>query len=285
MTYMDITEIVIRNEPMLRLGCFLGVFIAIAVWEILLPRRPLTVSRWIRWSNNLAVAAFNAVLARVLLPAAVVGYADVVNLRDWGLLNQVIWPSWIEIIIAILVLDFAIYLQHIFFHVVPALWRVHRMHHADLNFDVTTGSRFHPIEIMLSLGIKFGLVTILGPAVIAVFIFEVLLSTSSIFNHGNIKIARSVDYVLRWFFVTPDMHRVHHSIAVDEINSNYGFNLTWWDRLLGTYRAHPAAGHEGMIIGVERFRTLRDLRLDRMLMQPWRRLAECSKIDQEKINR
>jgi len=168
----------------------------------------------------------------------------------------------------VLVLDLAIYLQHVMFHAVPALWRLHRMHHADLEFDVTTGLRFHPLEILLSMAIKLAVVAALGPPAIAVLVFEILLNATSMFNHANVRIPGPVDRVLRCFVVTPDMHRVHHSILRRETNSNFGFNLPWWDRLLGTYRAQPADGHEAMTIGIEQFRTRRDLRLDRMLVQP-----------------
>ena len=154
------------------------------------------------------------------------------------------------------------------FHAVPALWRLHRMHHADLEFDTTTGLRFHPIEIALSMAIKLGVVAALGPPAVAVLVFEVLLNATALFNHANVRLAPRLDRVLRWIVVTPDMHRVHHSIIPAETNSNFGFNLPWWDRLLGTYRAQPAAGHEGMTIGIEQFRKRRDLWLDRMLIQP-----------------
>ena len=168
-------------------------------------------------------------------------------------------------------MDFAIYLQHVLFHAVPALWRLHRMHHADLDIDVTTGARFHPIEILLSMGIKLGVVAALGIPAVAVLAFEVLLNATSMFNHTNMRIPAGVDRVLRWFVVTPDMHRVHHSILPRETNSNFGFNLPWWDRLFGTYKPQPAAGHDGMTIGIEQFRDARELRLDRMLAQPFRR--------------
>jgi sterol desaturase/sphingolipid hydroxylase (fatty acid hydroxylase superfamily) len=173
-------------------------------------------------------------------------------------------------VLGVILLDLAIYLQHVLFHAVPALWRLHRMHHADLEFDVTTGTRFHPIEILLSMGIKLGVVAAFGMPAVSVLIFEVLLNATSMFNHGNVRIPLSVDRVLRWIVVTPDMHRVHHSISPRETNSNFGFNLPWWDRLFGTYRDQPAAGHEGMTIGIEQFRDPRELRLDRMLVQPFR---------------
>jgi len=267
------TGSIITNEPAIRLGCFLGIFAVIAVWEILVPRRPRTVSRWVRWPSNLGVVVLNTVLLRVLFPTAAVGMALIANELRSGLLNQLPLPAWVAIALAVLILDFAIYLQHVLFHAVPALWRLHRMHHADLDFDVTTGARFHPVEILLSMGIKLAVVAALGPPAMAVFIFEVLLNATSMFNHGNVGIPSRFDHVLRWFVVTPDMHRVHHSIVPEETNSNFGFNLPWWDRVLGTYRAQPAAGHDGMTIGIEKFRDPGELRLDRMLGQPFRDTA------------
>src|SRR5262249_16990889 len=185
-------------------------------------------------------------------------------LNNWPVARQA------AVVTSVVLLDLGIYLQHVMFHAVPALWRVHRMHHADLEFDVTTGVRFHPIEIGLSMLIKFALVAVLGAPALGVFIFEFLLNATSMFNHGNVRIPIPVDHYLRWLVVTPDMHRVHHSIVVGETNSNFGFNLPWWDRLLGTYRDQPAAGHEGMTIGIEQFREPRELWLDRMLLQPFR---------------
>jgi sterol desaturase/sphingolipid hydroxylase (fatty acid hydroxylase superfamily) len=174
------------------------------------------------------------------------------------------------VVASVVLLDAAIYLQHVMFHAVPALWRVHRMHHADLDFDVTTGARFHPIEIILSMLIKFGAVVALGALAIGVRVFEVLLNATSMFNHGNVGLPARLEHCVRWFVVTPDMHRVHHSIVVNETNSNFGFNLPWWDRLLGTYRDQPAAGHATMTIGIEQFREPRELWIDRMLLQPFR---------------
>ena len=185
-------------------------------------------------------------------------------------MHQIAAPAWVAVPVSVILLDLAIYLQHVLFHAVPALWRLHRMHHADLEFDVTTGVRFHPVEILLSMLIKLGVITALGAPAVAVLLFEVLLNATSMFNHGNVRLPRRLDGVLRWLVVTPEMHRVHHSIAPRETNSNFGFNLPWWDRLFGTYRAEPAAGHEGMTIGIEQFRDPRELRLDRMLLQPLR---------------
>jgi len=207
---------------------------------------------------------------RVLLPITAVGLALIAEAHGIGLFNMIALPTWASIVLSVMLLDLAIYLQHVLFHAVPALWRLHRMHHADLEFDVTTGLRFHPIEILLSTGIKLVVVAALGTPAAAVLIFEVLLNATSMFNHSNIRVPAQIDRILRWFVVTPDMHRVHHSILRRETNSNFGFNLPWWDRLLGTYRAQPAAGHEAMTIGIEQFREPRELALDRMLLQPFR---------------
>jgi sterol desaturase/sphingolipid hydroxylase (fatty acid hydroxylase superfamily) len=246
------------------------VFAIVVLWEIFLPRRRQSVSRWVRWPNNLGIVALNTVLLRILIPTAAVGLALIAEERSWGVFSYLILPGWLAVLVTVTVLDLAIYLQHIMVHAVPALWRLHRMHHADLDFDVTTGARFHPIEILLSMAIKLAVVAALGPPAVVVLIFEVVLNATSMFNHGNVLIPPRFDRVLRWVVVTPDMHRVHHSIIPRETNSNFGFNLPWWDRLLGTYRAQPADGHEGMQIGITQFRTPRDLWLDRMLVQPLR---------------
>ena len=264
------SDFVLNHEPMVRLGFFLGVLVVVVLAEALLPRRKRRFSRWRRWPNNIGVVVLNSVLLRLVFPAAAVGIAVLAEQRGWGLLNNVPVAGWLAVPLAVIVLDLVIYLQHVMFHAVPALWRVHRMHHADLDFDVTTGARFHPIEIGLSMVIKFAAVVALGAAPVAVLAFEVLLNATSMFNHANMRLPLGLDRVLRWFVVTPDMHRVHHSIVVRETNSNFGFNLPWWDRLLGTYRAQPSAGHDAMIIGIEQFRESGQLRLDRMLVQPFR---------------
>jgi len=258
------------NEAAIRLGAFLAVFTAIALWEAAVPRRPRSYSRLRRWPSNLVIVALNTALVRILLPATAVSLALAGERRGWGLLNDLAVPLWAAVVVSVVLLDLAIYLQHVMFHAVPALWRVHRMHHTDLDFDVTTGARFHPIEIVVSMLIKFGVVVALGTPALGVLIFEVLLNATSMFNHGNVRLPVGLDRYLRWLVVTPDMHRVHHSIVVGETNSNFGFNLPWWDRLLGTYRDQPAAGHDGMTIGIEQFRAARELWLDRMLSQPFR---------------
>ena len=267
---MPTSESILANEPAIRLGFFFSVLVAMAIWELAAPRRRIEIPRLVRWTNNLGVVILDTVLVRLAFPVAAVGVALLADQNGWGLFNVIDVPIWLAFVLSVIALDFAIYLQHVLFHAVPALWRLHRMHHADLGFDVTTGLRFHPVEILMSMGIKMGVVAALGPPAAAVLVFEVLLNATSMFNHSNVEIPRKVDRVLRWFVVTPDMHRVHHSIIRAETDSNYGFNLPWWDRLLGTYTAQPRDGHKDMTIGFAQFRTERDLWLDRMLLQPLR---------------
>ena len=263
-------EALLAHESALRLAGFAGIFAAMAVWELLAPRRRQTLGRGRRWPSNIGIVVLDTLLVRVLFPTAAVGVALLAEAHGWGLFHVLNAPGWLAVVGSVILLDLAIYLQHVLFHAVPVLWRLHRMHHADLEFDVTTGLRFHPIEILLSMGIKLGVVAALGAPAVAVLIFEVLLNATSMFNHGNVGLPQRIDRVLRWIVVTPDMHRVHNSIVPRETNSNFGFNLPWWDRLCGTYRAQPAAGHEGITIGIEQFRDPRELRLDRMLLQPFR---------------
>ena len=271
MTGLDPPHGVLAAEPFIRLGVFAAVLALLMAWELLAPRRQLTVGRWRRWPGNGGIVVIDALLLRILFPTAAVGLALVAEARGWGLLNLVAVPDWLAILIAIILLDLIIYAQHVLFHAIPLLWRLHRMHHADLDIDVTTGIRFHPVEILLSMVIKLGAVVVLGAPALGVMIFEVLLNATSMFNHGNIRLPVGVDRWLRYIVVTPDMHRVHHSIVVRETQSNFGFNLPWWDRLFGTYRDQPAAGHEAMTIGLRLFRDPGELRLDRMLLQPLRR--------------
>lgn len=263
-------EAAITAEPLIRLSIFLGVLLLMVLWEFLTPRRPQAVGRWLRWPNNLGVVVLNTLVVRLLFPFAAVGIAFLAQRNGWGLFNLVPLPGWSAVPAAVLLLDVIIYGQHVMFHVVPVLWRLHRMHHADLEFDVTTGLRFHPGEIILSMLIKLAAVTALGAPPIAVLVFEVLLNATSMFNHGNVRIAAGLDRWLRLVLVTPDMHRVHHSIDRRETDSNFGFNVPWWDRLFGTYRDQPTLGHDGMTIGIDRFRSPRELWLDRMLLQPLR---------------
>jgi sterol desaturase/sphingolipid hydroxylase (fatty acid hydroxylase superfamily) len=264
------SELLLGNEPAIRLFAFASIFAVMAAWEIAAPRRDQRIGRGTRWPSNLGVVVLDTILVRLLFPTTAVGLALVAEAQGWGLFHTLALPIWASVPLAVLALDLAIYLQHVLFHAVPALWRLHRMHHADLEFDVTTGARFHPIEILLSMGIKLGVVAALGAPAVAVLAFEVLLNATSMFNHSNVRMPAWLDRVLRWIVVTPDMHRVHHSIAARETNSNFGFNLPWWDRLFGTYRDQPAAGHERMTIGIEQFRDPAEQRLDHMLTQPFR---------------
>lgn len=248
----------------------MAILLAMALWEYLAPRRRQVIGRRKRWPGNLGIVVLDSLLVRLVFQAAAIGMALFAANRGWGLFHVLPVPTWLAVIASVLLLDLAIYLQHVLFHAVPALWRLHRMHHADLEFDVTTGVRFHPIEILLSMMIKLGVVALLGAPAVAVLIFEVLLNATSMFSHGNVRLAPHLDRRLRWVVVTPEMHRVHHSIVPRETNSNFGFNLPWWDRLLGTYRAQPQAGHEAMTIGIDQFRDPHELHLDRMLLQPFR---------------
>jgi len=259
-----------RHEPVIRLGFFFGVFAAMALWELVAPRREPGVAKARRWTSNLGIVFLNTALVRLLFPTTAVALALTAHAQGWGVLNHLDLPAWLEIVAAVVALDFAIWLQHVTFHAVPALWRLHRVHHADLDFDVTTGTRFHPFEILLSMAIKFAAILVLGPSAAAVLVFEVVLNASSMFNHGNVRLALALDRVLRLVLVTPDMHRVHHSIEDHETNSNFGFNLSLWDRLFGTYKAQPDAGHERMTIGIREHRDEREVdRLPGMLALPF----------------
>ncbi len=253
----------------IRFGAFVGIFVVMAIWEVLSPRRPQPIARAGRWPSNLGMVVLDSVLVRLLIPTTAVGLAAFAQRHEWGLWHALQAPVWLALIASLLLLDLTIYLQHVLFHAVPGLWRLHRMHHTDLEFDVTTGARFHPLEILLSLVIKLGVIVALGAPALAVLIFEVVLNATSMFNHGNVRMPLWLDGLLRWLVVTPDMHRVHHSWYPHETNSNFGFNLPWWDRLFGTYRAQPQDGQIGMTIGINQFRNPRELRLDRMLWQPF----------------
>ncbi len=257
------------NEIVIRLLFFFCIFAFIAIWELAAPRRLLTTSKTARWISNLGITCLNPLVVRFLFPVLAVEMALKAHDRGWGLLNSLELPHWLALIIGVAVLDLIIYLQHVMFHAVPLLWRLHMVHHADLDYDVTTGLRFHPIEIALSMGIKLSAVALIGPPVMTVLIFEVLLNATAMFNHGNIRLPLMVDRVLRLIIVTPDMHRVHHSVIIRETNSNFGFNLPWWDRLFGTYRDQPAKGHDGMTIGLAQFRDSKRLTFIWLLLLPF----------------
>ena len=258
------------SEAGIRLVSFLGVFLLVGLAEHLWPRRVLSVPKGQRWFCNGAIVVVDSVVARLALPLMPTGVAEMARLNGWGLLNMLALPLWLKIVLVILALDLIIYLQHRAFHRIPFFWRFHRMHHTDLDLDVSSGNRFHPLEILFSLVIKMGAVAVLGAPVIAVVIFEVLLNATSLFNHGNLRIPVDIDRWLRLVLVTPDMHRVHHSIFPRETDSNFSFNLPWWDRLLGTYRVQPRDGHIGMTIGLKEFREAGRLGLGYLLMLPFR---------------
>jgi sterol desaturase/sphingolipid hydroxylase (fatty acid hydroxylase superfamily) len=260
---------ILNYECAIRFSFFAGILALMALGELVVPRRRLTTHKPLRWLSNLGLVLVNTLTLRLLLPLGAVGVAAVAESRGWGLFNNLSLPTWLAVVLSVVALDFAIYLQHVLFHAVPVLWRLHMVHHADLDFDVTTGLRFHTVEILLSMGIKMVAVVLLGSPALAVLLFEVLLNATSMFSHGNIHLPAWLDPVLRLVVVTPDMHRVHHSSSARETNSNFGFNLPWWDFLFGTYRAQPAAGHEGMTIGLSQFRDERVERLHWMLALPF----------------
>jgi sterol desaturase/sphingolipid hydroxylase (fatty acid hydroxylase superfamily) len=256
-------------DTLIRLGSFLGVFASVALWELLAPRRAQLVRRAQRWPGNLSLVVLNTVLLRLVLPVTAVGFAGIVEAQGAGLLRVWALPGWLTATAAFVLLDLAIYLQHVLFHSVPALWRLHRVHHADMAFDVTNGLRFHPLEMLISMGIKLAVIAAIGAPPEAVLVFEVVLNAAAMFNHGNIALPIRVEPVLRWLIVTPDMHRVHHSTVPEEMHANFGFNLPWWDRWFGTYVAQPREGHGDMQVGLTMFREPCWLRIDRLLVLPW----------------
>ncbi|WP_071515487.1 sterol desaturase family protein [Geitlerinema sp. PCC 9228] len=259
-----------NSEPIIRFSAFFGVLLAMALWEAIAPCRQLSVSKPVRWLSNLGIVVLNTAILRLVFPMAAVGVAAIATERSWGLLNVANIPYWQAVVLSVIVLDGVIYLQHVMFHALPTLWRLHKVHHADIDFDVTTGLRFHPLEILLSMGIKMAAILLLGAPVLGVLIFEVLLNATAMFNHGNVTLPQQLDRVLRLFVVTPDMHRVHHSVVPQETNSNFGFNLPWWDYLFGTYRDRPAASQQTMTIGLSEYqRNLRVEQLHWMLLLPF----------------
>ncbi len=257
-------------EPAVRFGTFLFLLLTFGCLEALFPRRARGQSRKLRWPNNFGLAMLNGILMRLLLPAGTLMFATIAETRGWGLFNTLDWPALPETALAVVLLDLGIYGQHVLFHRVPLFWRLHRVHHTDVDMDVTTGSRFHPVEIICSLGIKFLLIAALGAPLSSVLLFEVLLSSTSLFNHSNLRLPESLEPLIRRLIVTPDMHRIHHSARRCETDSNYGFNLPWWDRLFRTYRPDPAGGHLGMKTGLDEFREPAEQRIASLLAQPFR---------------
>lgn len=257
------------TETQLRLFFFVAILVLVAGWELVASKRTLTVSKAGRWFNNLGIIFLGSLVVRLLFPLVALGVAAAARESGWGLFNLVDLPYWLSVLLAVLMLDLVIYLQHVMFHTLPILWRLHMVHHADLDIDVTTGLRFHPIEIIISMLIKMATVAALGPPVLAVLIFEIALNGTAMFNHGNISLPTGVDRLLRLLVVTPDMHRVHHSVLIRETNSNFGFNFPWWDRLCGTYRSQPVAGHRDMVIGLSQYRHKEEVTLFRLLLLPF----------------
>ena len=272
-------EKIMEHEATTRLAFFFGILVLVALGELLSPRRVLFMSRPIRWFSNLGVVAVGALTVRLLFPFIGVHVALAAQEQGWGLLNMVDLPEWLEVLIGVLVLDLVVYLQHVMFHTVPLIWRLHMMHHADMDIDVTTGLRFHPIEILISMVIKMTAIAALGPTVFTVILFEIILNGTAMFNHGNLKLPLKLDKYLRLLVVTPDQHRVHHSVTIRETNSNFGFNFPWWDRIFGTYRAQPVKGHEKMTIGLAQFREPRKNNLLHMLLMPFIDKAGSYSID------
>ncbi|WNM63377.1 sterol desaturase family protein [Candidatus Nitrospira neomarina] len=258
-----------NSDIIIRLSAFIGIFAIMAVWEWLSPRRAWSASRSTRWGINLAMGVGNTVFIRMLTASGAVGAAVLAAQGEVGFFNQVDWPWWGEFTLVVILLDLVVYFQHVLMHAVPLLWRLHMVHHTDVDFDVTTGVRFHPLEILLSMVIKISAVLLLGASPGAVVAFEVLLNATSMFNHSNVRIPWTVDRLLRWFLVTPDMHRIHHSVIPWETNRNFGFNLPWWDRLLGTYWRDPIQGHKRMEIGLEEYRDATQLTWWRLMALPF----------------
>lgn len=268
----------LQHEVPLRLSAFFGIFMLMAGWELLRPRRVLRLGKPLRWGNNIALVFLNSALLRLLFPTAAIGMALWVQEQQWGLLNQLDLPLWLGVPLTLLLLDLLIYWQHRLFHRIPLLWRLHRVHHADPDYDVTTGARFHPLEILLSMLIKFAAILLLGPPLVAVLLFEVILNAMAMFNHGNVGLPETLDKWLRRGLVTPDMHRVHHSVRSDEMHFNFGFNLSIWDRLFSSYVAQPNRGHQQMQIGLPELDQPKDVSwLPGILLLPLKPLSSVSR--------
>lgn len=262
-------EFIYNNEAAIRLFVFVLGLTLLALWEWISPKRELTQAKAKRWLNNIALVVSSTVLLRVFVPIAAVGVAYHVEHEHEGLLNHLQMPFWIRAVVSFIILDISIYFQHVFFHVIPVLWRFHRVHHSDLDCDVTTGVRFHPVEIILSILLKFLAIISIGAPVLSVILFELVLNLMSMFSHSNIRLNEKFERILRRLFVTPDMHRVHHSMRENETNSNFGFNLSLWDRAFGTYMAQPEAGHQEMIIGLDQFREPKWQTISGLLRMPF----------------
>ena len=259
-----------QDPAFIRLVFFLGSFCLFAIWETRFPRKALTQNRTLRWLNNLGLIVLNNICLMLLMPLLAFQAAVIAHSENIGLFNQLDFPIWFEVLLSVLLLDLIIYLQHLLFHRVPVLWRLHRVHHADQDIDVTTAARFHPIEIILSMWIKIGCVFVLGISPLSILVFEIILNVSAMFNHSNGRMPLWLDALIRKLIVTPDMHRVHHSKIIRETHSNFGFFLSIWDQLFRTYRAQPEQGHDGCVIGLDLFRSPNEQQLNKMLTQPFR---------------
>jgi sterol desaturase/sphingolipid hydroxylase (fatty acid hydroxylase superfamily) len=260
---------IIDHQLIIRLSSFFGILLFMAIWEMIAPRRRLHTSKAFRWTNNLLLTTLNSIIARFLFPLSAAALAIVVEERGWGVMGYLRVSSFIAGLISIVFLDFIIYLQHFIFHKVTLFWYLHGMHHTDLDIDVTTGARFHPVEIVLSVLIKMGVILVIGVPAWSFIVFEVILNATSMFNHSNVFINTSIDKLLRIVLVTPDMHRVHHSVIIREHDSNFSFNFSWWDRFFGTYQSQPKEGHDNMVIGLANFRDLKGLSLPRLIALPF----------------
>ncbi len=264
-----IKDLLIQHKTVIQTGSIVLAFCVLFLCENLFARRKFVYSRLLRILSNVGIAVLNNYILSISFPILAMGAAFLAKSNGWGLFNLLHWPGRAEILLCMLLMDLVIYIQHVVFHRLPWLWLLHRAHHADLELDVSSGIRFHPFEIFISMGIKIATILLLGAPPLAVFFFELLLTLSAMFNHSNIFIPENLDRILRLFVVTPDVHRVHHSVHPDETNTNFGFNFPWWDRLFGTYRAQPRDGHSEMLIGIELFRSEKWLAFHQILLIPF----------------
>ncbi len=261
-------------EDIIRLGASLGIFLFMICWEYFSPRRKFSLTRKQRWPINIGLAVLNMVIMRLTIGGLAYLAAITVTENNGGLLNWLSAPDWLAIIITLLFLDFAIYLQHILSHKWSVLWRLHQIHHTDLAFDATTAVRFHPLEIALSMFYKIFCIFLIGANPIAVIAFEIILNGAATFNHSNVNIPKGIDNKLRWLLITPDMHRIHHSTIARETDSNYGFSISWWDRLCGTYIATPEQPQQSMDIGLKNFTEASELGFMKLLLLPFKALRQ-----------
>ncbi len=249
----EFNEYIIANEPIIRLSFFVSILLLMSLFEYIIPKKELLLSKFKRWSNNISIIVVNSFLLKFIFASSIITISIYTTENKIGLLNLFEISFFFSVILSIILLDLIIYFQHRLFHKIDFFWKFHKVHHSDMDFDVTTGLRFHPIEIIISMLIKMISVFIIGVPIIAIVIFEIILSSLSMFNHSNIKLPAILDKRLRYFIVTPDMHRIHHSIHNEELNSNYGFNISLWDRIFSSYTNKPKNGYEKMTIGLKEF--------------------------------